>query len=53
MRIKDIVKEGTFDDFDMKDYGKEMDDSRDRAALPRDAERAVAPQQLSRSEHIR
>ena len=26
MRIKDIVKEGTFDDFDMKDYGKEMDD---------------------------
>ena len=26
MRIKDIVKEGTFDDFDMKDYGKERDD---------------------------
>ena len=24
--LKDIVKEGTFDDFDMKDYGKEMDD---------------------------
>ena len=26
MRIKDIVKEGTFDDFDMKDYGKDLDD---------------------------
>tara|TARA_B100001057_G_scaffold474707_1_gene540567 strand:+ start:3179 stop:3559 length:381 start_codon:yes stop_codon:yes gene_type:complete len=25
MRIKDIVKEGTFDDFDMKDYGKDLD----------------------------
>tara|TARA_Y100000589_G_scaffold106645_1_gene101236 strand:+ start:543 stop:923 length:381 start_codon:yes stop_codon:yes gene_type:complete len=26
MKIKDLVKEGTFDDFDMKDYGKDLDD---------------------------
>ena len=26
MKIKDVVKEGSFDDFGMKDYGKDLDD---------------------------
>ena len=26
MKIKDVVKEGSFDDFGMKDYGRDLDD---------------------------